>query len=137
VWDEDAILLPGENKLGQYHVAIIRRTQSGWVPTVPPLNALVTNYRMVLQPQTRRQYKPASIPSYSITHVSEVELGPYRGVRIALKTGLRLYLTVNWSQGDELSSTIKAMLITPIGKTFTLKPQQSDLSRLIQFISEL
>ena len=115
MWDQDGILLAGEYKLGKYQVEIVRHTASGWAPTVPPLNALVTNYRLILHPQTRRRYAPASIPSTAITQVSDVMLNHRQGVRILLKEGLRLYVVVSWSQGDELTSTIKIMLTSPLG----------------------
>lgn len=137
MWDDNGLLLDGEHKLGQYQVEIIRHTTSGWAPTVPPLNALVTNYRLVLHPQTRRRYAPASIPSTAITQVSDVMLNHRQGVRIVLKEGLRLYIVVSWSQGDELTSTMKTMLTSPIGNAFSLSPAQEDLDRLIEFIKRL
>ena len=136
MWDEDALLLPGESKLGRYHVAILRHTSSGWVPTTPPLNALVTNYRLLMHPQTRRQYQPAVIPSTFITQVGKAELGYHKGVKISLKNGMRLYLTINWSEDQELTDAITKMLTSPLG-TFIPHPAQEDLNRLISFISHL
>ena len=136
MWDEDALLLPGESKLGRYHVAILRHTSSGWVPTTPPLNALVTNYRLLMHPQTRRQYQPAIIPSSFITQVGKAELGYHKGVTIGLKNGMRLYMTINWSEDQELTDAITTMLTSPLG-TFIPHPAQEDLTRLIAFISHL
>ncbi len=130
-------LVPGESTLGQYQVAIVRYTASGWVPTVPPLNAVVTNFRIVLQPQTRRRYDPATIPSTYVMRVSEVQFGNTRGVRVALRDGLVLYLQMNWSDGDLLADAIKKMLISPVGKSFALHPTSRDLSRLLHFIQQL
>jgi hypothetical protein len=137
VLDEKALLLPGEHKLGQYQVAIARYTTStGWSPTVPPLNALVTNYRLILQPQTRRPYTPASIPGPYITKVVEVNLGEHHhGLRIALKTGHQLYFLISWSQGSDMSRNLETMLTSPVGNTLKIKPR--DLNRLIRFISRL
>jgi hypothetical protein len=137
VWDEDTLLLPGECKLGRYHVAILRRTSSGWVPTTPPVNMLVTNYRMLLHPQTRRQYQAAVIPSTFITQVGKAEMGYHKGVRIGLKNGMWLYLTINWSESQELTEAVKKMLVSPIGNTFIPNPAQNELNRLIEFISRL
>jgi len=136
VWDEDALLLPGESKLGRYHVAILRRTSSGWVPTTPPLDALVTNYRLLMHPQTRRQYQPAIIPSTFITQVGKAELGYHKGVTIGLKNGMRLYMTINWSEDEELIDAVTKMLTSPLG-TFIPHPAEQDLNRLIAFISRL
>ena len=136
MWDEDALLLPGECKLGRYHIAILRHTSSGWVPTTPPLNMLVTNYRLLMHPQTRRQYQPAVIPSNFITYVGKTELGYHKGVTIGLKNGMRLYLTINWSEAEELTDTVTKMLTSPLG-TFIPHPAEQDLNRLIAFISHL
>jgi len=136
VWDEDALLLGGECKLGRYHVAILRRTSSGWVPTTPPLNVLVTNYRLLMHPQTRRQYQPAIIPSSFITQVGKAEMGYHKGVTIGLKNGMRLYLTINWSENEGLTEAVTKMLTSPLG-TFIPHPAEQDLNRLIEFISRL
>jgi hypothetical protein len=137
VWDENALLLPGECKLGRYHVAILRHTSSGWVPTTPPVNVLVTNYRLLLHPQTRRQYQPAVIPSHFITQVTKADMGYHRGVRIGLKNGMRLYMTINWSENEALTDTVTKMLTSPIGNSFIPHPAEADLNRLIEFISHL
>jgi len=137
VLNETEIFVEGETKLGQYQVAIVRYTASGWVPTVPPLNAIVTNYRLILHPQTRRPYPPASIPNTYITKVSDVELGQRPAVKIGLKTGHRIYLYTTWSEGENLTETMMTMLTSPIGNTYKLHPAQRDLNRLIRFISKL
>ncbi len=136
MWDEDTLLSAGECKLGRYHVAILRRTSSGWVPTTPPLNVLVTNYRLLMHPQTRRQYQPAIIPSSFITQVGKAEMGYHKGVTIGLKNGMRLYLTINWSENEELTEAVTKMLTSPLG-TFIPHPAEQDLNRLIEFISRL
>ena len=136
MWDEDALLLPGESKLGRYHVAILRRTSSGWVPTTPPLNVLVTNYRLLMHPQTRRQYQPAVIPSHFITQISKAEMGYHKGVKIGLKNGMHLYLTINWSENEGLTETVTQMLTSPLG-AFSPHPPENDVNRMISFISHL
>lgn len=132
------VLISGENPLGEYQVAIARYTQSGWTPTVPPLNATVTNFRLILQPQTRRPYEPASIPSTYITKVCDVTLGHRSGLMVVLKTGHQLYLFISWSNGGKLSDALHTMLTSPVGaNTFHHNLRQHDLKRLIRFISQL
>lgn len=138
VTNPSILLLPGENQLGEYQVAIARYNQSGWTPTVPPLNATVTNFRLILQPQTRRPYNPASIPSTYITRVCDVMLGHRSGVLIDLKTGHQLYLFISWSNGTKLSETLHTMLTSPVGTNdFHHHLRLRDLKRIIQFISRL
>ncbi len=137
MFNVESILFSGENQLGQYQVAIIRHAASGWVPTVPPLNAYVTNYRLILYPQTRRKYDPAIIPSHIIVRVDDVELGPHKAVRVVLKTGHHVHMSISWSQGQHLAEAIRTMLTSPLGNSFNHKLSQQDLSRIIQFISRL
>lgn len=134
---QDELILPGEQRLGEYQISIIRRTATGWSPTVPPLDALVTNYRLLLKPQLRRPYPPASIPSSYITSISEIDLGQKPGVKICLKTGHQIHMLISWSQAAQLADDIKAMLTSPIGNFFMDKPIERDLKRLIRFVSQL
>ncbi len=130
--------LPGEHLLGEYQVAVARYTPSGWSPTVPPLNALVTNFRLILQPQTRRPYDPASIPSTYITKVCEVMFGARAGMMVVLKTGHRLNLFISWSSGVPLAEALHTMLSSPVGSnSFRDHLRQRDVKRLIRFISQL
>jgi hypothetical protein len=137
VTDHMPDLLPGETELGQYEVAIARCTTSGWTATIPPLKATITNYRLMLQPQTRRPYTPASIPSTYITRVSDVLLGSRAGVRVSLKTGQDLYMYISMRQGGKFTEALTIMLTSPVGSAFKHHPAQRDLRRLIQFIRQL
>ncbi|NWG15063.1 MAG: hypothetical protein HXY41_00370 [Chloroflexi bacterium] len=131
-------LIPGEHLLGQYQVTIARYTLSGWTSTVPPLNAAITNFRLILQPQTRRPYAPASIPSTYIVKVCDVLLDHRPAMFISLKTGHRLYLFAWWSQGETLADALRAMLTSPIGSTsFHHQLRHADVERIIRFISRL
>ncbi|MBZ0285840.1 MAG: hypothetical protein K8L97_34250 [Anaerolineae bacterium] len=134
---QEELILPGEHRLGEYQISIIRRIPTGWSPTVPPLDALVTNYRLLLKPQLRRPYPPASIPSSYITNVSEIDLGQKPGVKICLKTGHQIHMLISWSQASRLAEDIKAMLISPVGNIFIDKPIERDIKRLIRFVSQL
>lgn len=131
-------LLPGEAILGEFQVQIARRTGSDWVATIPPLAATVTNYRLILRPQTRRPYPPASIPSVYVTEVAELPLGRRMAVRVCLKTGHQLNLYAGYSPSGNLSETLRAMLTSPIGAPgFRPRLSRRSLHRLIQFINKL
>jgi hypothetical protein len=136
VFNESELLLEGESSIGRFQVVVARYTASEWVSTVPPLDVIVTNYRLILHPQTRRPHQPASIPNTYITRVAEVELGQRAAVEICLKTGHRLFFFINWSQGAHLAETIRTMLTLPIGNAFQ-HPQESEINRLIRFIQRL
>lgn len=131
------LFVPGEQELGDYQVQIARLTSSGWVPTIPPLRAVATNYRLILQPQTRKPYTPASIPGHYITKVQDVPLGNHNGVMVALITGHTIHMFVSWSKGNSLTQAVKDLL-TPSSQTpFEPKLAQQDLVRLIEFISNI
>lgn len=137
LFKDEEILLRGERKLGEYQVSIARYTPSGWSATVPPLNLMVTTYRLVMQPQSRRPYPPASIPSTYVMTIEDVEFGQRRGIQIALKTGHQINMFINWNQSAQLMSQLKEMLISPVGSAFKKKPAENDINRLIRFISSL
>jgi hypothetical protein len=129
------LLIKGERQLGDYQVQIARLTSSGWVPTIPPLRAVVTNYRLILQPQTRKPYTPASIPGSYITKVCDIALGHHKGVLVALKTGHNLNMFVSWSKGYPLTQAVKDLLVPSTRTQFESRLAQQDLVRLIECIS--
>src|SRR5262245_8669588 len=101
------LLIQGERQLGAYEVQIARRTESGWSPTMPPLRAIVTTERLILWPQTRRPYPPASLPRNFIVSLAELELGLRHGLMVSLKTGHRLYFYVGMSSGRRMSDAMR------------------------------
>jgi hypothetical protein len=133
----DEFLMQGEKRLGEYVVALIRRTPYGWSPTVPPLVALVTNLRLLLQPQTRRPHDPACIPANYIMRVREVEINNGLGVHVSLRTGHSLYILPSASHGSNLHDSLKHMMTTPVTQHFHMAPPSHDLQRLIDYISHL
>lgn len=131
-------LLPGETVLGEFQAQIARCSGSDWVATIPPLAATVTTYRLILRPQTRRPYQPASIPSVYVTEVVDMPLRRRMGVRVCLKTGHQLNLYAGYSLSGSLSETLRAMLTSPIGAPrFRPRLSRRSLHRLIQFIDKL
>lgn len=131
-------LLDGETRLGEFQVQIARRTGSDWVATIPPLTATITNYRLILRPQTRRPYPLASIPSVYVTEVMELPLGRRMAVRVCLKTGHQLNLYAGYSPSGSLAETLRTMLTSPIGApNFRAHLSRRSLERLIHFINRL
>jgi hypothetical protein len=128
-------LVDGERQFGQYQVQIARQTATGWVATVPPLNATVTNCRLILKPQTRKPYPPASIPTTYIVKVSPVTLGQRNGVLIALRVGYELRMFVGWSQVDRFSADLRKMLTPSLRAHFIPSLSQENLVRLIEAIN--
>lgn len=65
-------------------------------------------------------------------------MGYHTGVKISLKNGLRLYMTISYSEDDtHLTETITKMMTSPLGNAYISDPEEQDLNRLITFISQL
>lgn len=124
-------LLEGELSLGQFQISVMRYTTNGWVPTVPPLQATVTNYRLILQPQQRRPMEPASIPNAMVTRVRDVLLGGRPAVSLHLKTGHQMYFVTQGNSREGFSSCVRQMLASPIGNRFHDDLEARDLLLLI------
>lgn len=124
-------LLDGEASLGQFQISIMRYSSNGWVPTVPPLQATVTNYRLLLQPQQRRRVDPASIPNTFVTRVQDVSLDGRIGVAIHLKTGHQMHFVTQGGAGNSFSACVRRMLASPVGNRFEDDLDARDLLLLI------
>lgn len=127
----------GEHVFGHYQVQIARLTGSGWVGAVPPLNATVTNARLILKPQTRKPYPEASIPARYIVKVHIEDFGPRKGVLIGLKIGYDLNLLVGWGQTGLFHADLKRMVTPSVRMRFIPSLPESDVVRLIKAIGKL
>lgn len=133
-----AQLQPGEKQFGEYLVQIARPAGSGWVASIPPITARITNRRMILVPQTRKPYPPASIPSMYILKIDNVMLGQRRAVQIRLKIGFNLNLFVGWGQGEDFAQHLKRMLIPSLHSgQYVPVLTEAEITRLIEQISQL
>jgi hypothetical protein len=123
-----------EDQLGFYQAELARLTDSGWSPTIPPLYITITNFRLILVPQTRRPYPPASIPSNYITRVWHIGDQHRDGIALALRTGHELYMFADLRNCMGLERDLKTMITTPIRHRFSHHLAQRDISRLIRFV---
>lgn len=130
----DRYLVEGEQKLGLYQVQIARLTASGWVATVPPLNALVSNARLILLPQTRKPYPPASLPKTYITGVIPVALSARQGVQVLLKTGYEINMYIAWSQGESFLEATRLMLMPALRARYVKSLPQQRIQHMIEAI---
>ena len=130
-------LQAGEYRAGEYLVQIARRTATGWVASIPPITATITNRRLILVPQTRRPYPPASIPGIYILRVTNITLSQRRAVQIRLSMGHTLNLFVGWGQNEEFATQLKRTQLPTLRGRYVPAIPQSDLIRLIEQISQL
>lgn len=132
---ETNLFIPGERRLGAYTVTVARYINQHWSPTLPALRFLVTNQRLLVTPQVRRQYAPASIPKSYITAMDEVTLGERDGVRIQLQTGHQIHLLMNREHGLRLLDDLRAMNALPTRVHFDNRVTEMEIQRLISFLN--
>jgi hypothetical protein len=129
--------LRGERQHGQFQVQIARSTHTGWVASIPPLSATVTNLRLILVPQTRKPHPPASIPGLYIVKVHSMTLSQRPAVQVRLKIGYEINLFVGWGQSDEFDRQLRRLLTPPPTDRFVALLNHEDLVRMIDGINRL
>lgn len=128
------MLVEGERQLGRYQAAVLRRRDGSWTATVPPLNIVATNYRLILWPQTLKPYPPASIPCTFIREAGDIVTDQGRALRLRLDTGHRIYLMVGSNNGHSLRSDIRQMVRPPrTTVAFAANVAKDEIMRLIGF----
>lgn len=136
--NESEIFIEGERKLGFYQIEIARKTDSGWSPTIPALYALVSNYRLILSPQSRKHHDPASIPGNYITQIETVDMGRKRGIVLDLKTGDRINMFVFGRDGNEhFLEDVRAMKSPKPKFHYDDRVARQDIERLVSFLNQL
>ena len=130
--DETRLFLETERRLGRYTVVILQHASQGWAPSVMQLDAVVTNYRLLLRP-FRKKYPPASLPSHYIRGIDLTRQGQYHCVAIELVTSHRLYLSLSTGKLENLHEDLCAMKTPPPRFRFDDKVAMYDIQRLITF----
>jgi len=89
---EADFFVDGEKKLGQYTVFIVERNGDSWTAAVMALDAVVTNFRLMLRP-SRKKYSPAMLPGHYIRHIEMTTRGRIHCISLQLITEHNLFLT--------------------------------------------
>lgn len=134
------LFIQDEHQVGHYQAQILRQSSSEqWSVTIPPLHLVVTNYRLIIWPQTRKPYPPASIPAAFIKEVYLMEINRRQALHICLKTGHRLHMVIGTGACTEVLGQIRRMgkLPTGWGRLFTVRLARQDVSRLIEFVEKI
>lgn len=136
VIDEKDIMIDGERRLGRYTVVLLNQSSDGrWMPAIMQLDALVTNYRLMLRP-FRKKYPPASLPARYIT-ASELTLqGNYHCIEIKLITNHIIYMMLGTGKLDDLHDDLHAMKSPPPRFQFDDKVAKHDIERLISYFGK-
>ncbi|NWG15062.1 MAG: hypothetical protein HXY41_00365 [Chloroflexi bacterium] len=105
----------GEYALGSYKVRYADWSNGEWFGVGPWLKVIVTNRRLLLFVDAGTQRDAARrIEPEQIKQVWNLCLGRRDGVMVKLKDGCRLYMLVDWSQGNKLVKDINEMLTPPL-----------------------
>ncbi len=89
---EADFFVDGEKRLGQYMVFIVERSGDSWSTAVMALDAVVTNFRLMLRP-SRKKYSPAMLPGHYIRQVEMTTRGRIHCISLHLITEHNLFLT--------------------------------------------
>jgi hypothetical protein len=136
VLSEKEILITGEMIMGRYNAEVAHRSGDRYVPLVMPLMMLVTNRRVVLQPQKRKRYEPASIPGRYIRSVDEIKT-PKQGITLTLRDGRTISLFVGWGRDNDLISVIRIIAALPPSRSYNMPLSVDHLHKLIDYMGTL
>ena len=131
--DDKAMLVEGERRLGRYTVVLLQQSNNGkWQPSIMQLDAVVTNYRLLLRP-FRKKYTPACLPSHYIKKVELTVKGNHHCVEVRLITNHFLCVMLSTGKLDDLYHDLSAMKQPPPRYAFDDKVARKDIERLITF----
>jgi hypothetical protein len=136
VLPEHEILVEGETVAGRYQVEVARWMGEKWVPTMPSLYMLITDQRIILQPQTRKKYEPASIPGRYIRSVESLKT-TRQGITLTLKNDQRIHLFVPTTHSHIVIEHIRAIATLPVSRTYHLPLTLNHLQKLISFVETM
>lgn len=130
------LLVEGEELVGDYQVTIARWRESSWMPTLPTLYMILSDHRIILQPQTRKRHEPAIIPRQYITKVEELRVGFRRGVHIFLKTGHQISMFITDDPQRKVLRSLRAEFVPPSPVKFQPEIDLASLQKLIEFLDK-
>ena len=130
--DVQKVLVEDEVVLGRFQVEILAPSENGWAPAVMAIEALVTNYRILLKP-FKKKYDHASIPNYFITSIDENELDGFRCISICIKTGHSFHLVIPRRHKKLLYDSLLKMHIPKPKFKMDETVARNDIQRLVRF----
>jgi hypothetical protein len=110
-----SLLEPDEYPFGYYKIQVVEWEEGDWNETGYWLNAIITNRRfMIFLGVNDAMLAQKVLQPLDIRKVWNVCLKGRDGVMIALKDGKRMYMLVDWSQGNKLVKDLNEMLTPPV-----------------------
>jgi len=108
-----------------------------WTSTVPPLYMIVTDQRLILQPQSRKRHDPAILPGSCIRRVEELHQNFRSGVLLYVSTDMILSFFVPSKDLKLLMRHLKTMTLPPSPVQFDEKIELGSLEKIITFIKTM
>ena len=130
--DVQKVLVDGEEVLGRFQVEILAPSTDGWAPAVMAIEALVTNYRLLLKP-FKKKYEHASIPNYFISTVEENKLDGFPCLSICIKTGHSFHLVIPRRHKKALYESLLKMNTPKPKFKMDENVARNDIQRLVSF----
>ena len=132
------LLLEGEQFIGDYHVEIARWKDGIWSAMIPPLYAIITDRRLILQPHSRKHHEPAVIPARYITKIQEFTYQFRHGIIMHLTTGQRLAIFIpNLKRGEILQNIRTITVPSKKSERQEIQLDLGSLKKLIDYVSGL
>jgi len=128
----DEVLVEGEFVLNRYQIEILAPDANGWSPAVMAIEAMVTNFRLLLKP-FRKKYSHASIPNYYITSVDENEIDNFPCISICIKTGHVFHVVTPRRHRKQLYNDLIKMRVPKPKFKMDENVARNDIQRLVTF----
>jgi hypothetical protein len=125
-------LIEGERILGRYTVNVLRESAGTWSSTMMPMDATITNYRLMLRPH-KKKYEPATLPGTLVRSAHMTHKGAFHCVEVLFVTNHFLYLILSTGKLDNFCEDLAAMKSPPPKFRFDDSVAQHDIERLINF----
>jgi len=134
---ESELLNEGETVIGRYNVEIARMTHDGRLTsTVPTIFIIITEQRMILQPQTRKRYAPAIIHGHLIKNAHPLKANR-SGTSILLKNNYQINLFVTTNLNQTFINQVRRLASLPPIKDFALPLSVDALTKLITYLEQI
>jgi hypothetical protein len=133
---EQELLEPHERVIERFNAQIMRKNGTRWVHTVPAIYVLLTDLRLIFQPQTRKRYEPAIIPLRYIRMVKRLKAGSY-GFSLHLKNGPTIYLFASWNNSIDLIELLQELAEVPSARDYEAPLPVPEIRKLIEYVREI
>ncbi len=133
---EAELLEDGESIIGRYTVEIARESHGELISTIPALYLGVTNRRIIMLPQVRKQHPPASIYGGYIRRVETLK-HERSGACIILKNDYEIRLFVGRLYTERLINEIRQLAALPAYRPYNAPIDNEALNKLIEFFEGL